>query len=497
MLGRPTSPSTAPSATAATASRWRPDAEFVGRAARPYRFRALDRLSLSNEPRRSGRAALLSFVWPGLGQAYAGHRSAAIAYGAPSAAITLVLLLAFFYFGPVVSAAYLLNPPVSLGLITVVALLAVMRAVAVIDAGRVPRYMRTGRSEAVIGLFVVATLLSHFWLGYSLWAFYRAGQLIYEGPPIGVVPTPSPGPGQTPGPGSPSPGASPTPGGPLPGINQRVTILFIGTDNTHGPERGLTDSLIVASFDPVSRSLVMISIPRDTARLPMYNGDTWPSRINGLMQAAARLPERFPDGPLPTLVNEVSYLVGVPIDFYARIDIGGFTQLIDTVGGVDVVLEDEIDDPTYQFLPTEVGFHLLPGPHHLDGKLATAYARSRHGRGNSDFQRARRQQQILLALRDRVHDPLVLANLPGLLDAVSQIVRTDAPLDRLPEIVQIVQNSTGSDTRHIVLGPNKYAEPVFTPDGDRTFAYQLKLDAVGALSIELFGDLSRYAHLPP
>ena len=146
--------------------------------------------------------------------------------------------------------------------------------------------------------------------------------------------------------------------------------------------------------------------------------------------------------------------------------------------------------------PTEIGFHLLPGAHHLDGKLATAYARSRHGSGNSDFLRARRQQQILLALRDKVDDPAVLANLPTLLDLVSQIVHTNVPLDRLPDIVSVVQNSTAADTRNIVLAPPRFAEPIISPTGERTYEYQLRMDEVAALSIELFGDRSRYASSP-
>jgi LCP family protein required for cell wall assembly len=230
----------------------------------------------------------------------------------------------------------------------------------------------------------------------------------------------------------------------LPGADRRVTVLLVGVDNTHAAERGLTDTLIVASFDPISHSLTMISIPRDTARLPMYMGGEFSGRVNNLMRTAARNPELYPDGAMGTLVNELSYIVGVPIDYYAQIDIAGFTALVDMVGGVDVVLDTPIQDATYQFSPTETGFYLDAGPHHLDGKLATAYARSRHGPGNSDYERARRQQQILLALRTKFNDPRLMANLPGLLYVLSNIVRTDAPLDRLPDIVSIALSRSSS-----------------------------------------------------
>lgn len=438
---------------------------------------------------RPNVATLLAFIWPGLGQLYRGRPKLGLAYAVLPTLLVAGVAVAFQQLGALQFALYLLNPVVSVGLLVVLMLTGVVRVMSIVDASRAGRRL----SRATLGLaslLIGVVVLSHVWLGYNLWSFYRTGQAIYDPTPIGVTPTPLPSPNGS--------GAlpTPTPAPPLPGVDRRVTILFIGVDNTHGVDRGLTDSLIVASFDPQAGTTVMISLPRDTARLPYYGGGIWPSRINSLMQAATRRPDEFPDGPLPTLVNEMSYIVGIPIDYYARIDIGGFTQLIDLVGGVDVDLANEINDPTYQFTPTERGFHLLPGPHHLDGKLATAYARSRHGSGNSDFQRARRQQQILLALRDKADDPGVLANLPAVLDVVSQIVRTNAPLDRLPEIVSVVQNSTGAETRNVVLAPPRYAESIISASGERTFAYQLRMDAVAALSIELFGEQSRYAVSP-
>ena len=453
---------------------------------------------------RPSVAAFLSFLWPGLGQAYRGERNRAIGQALPVIAAAVVGAGAILWLGSLVVVAYLFNPIVSLTLIAVTAALGAWRAWSIVDALRASEPLPSRRGHLALAVVLVAaTVVSHAWVGWSLFSFYRAGQQIYE--PIGVVdpgqPTPQPTdqptqsptlePGQTARPtASPSPTRVPTP---LPGANERVTILFIGVDNTHGPDRGLTDTLIVASFDPQTNSLAMISIPRDTGRLQMYSGGVYRNRINGLMQAAARDPDAYPDGPLGTLINEVSYLVGIPVNYYARIDIGGFTRLIDLVGGIDVTLEHEIDDPTYQFSPTEVGFHLLPGTYHLDGKLATAYARSRHGSGNSDYERAARQQQILLALRARVNDPQILLNLPGLLDAVSEIVRTDAPLDRLPDIVAIVQRSHAAGTEHIVLAPPEYADRAFDPSGQPTSMTELDMTALAELSIRLFGDESRYA----
>lgn len=443
--------------------------------------------------RRINLAAFLSFVWPGLGQAYRGQRAVATLLAAPPALLAIAVVGFVVALGPAVVAAHLFNPAIALSVMAASILLALWRGIAVLHAAQVARAPASRWALVVVLLALIA--LPHSWVAYSAWSFVRAGEEIYE-PIIAAVPSPAPGSTPAPTPSVPPSTGTPSPSPePLPGVDRRVTVLLVGVDKTGGPASGLTDTLIVASFDPVDGSLVMISLPRDTARLPYYRGGTYNGRINSLMNAAQRDPDAFPDGPMGTLVNEVAYLTGIGIDYYAQIDIAGFKRLIDLVGGVDVHVQARISDPVYQFSPTEVGFTLEPGIHHLDGKLATAYARSRHGPRNSDYERAGRQQQILLALRDELDEPWNLANLPGMLEVVSQIIRTDAPLDRWPEIVAIGQQADGADVRRVVLSPPRYASGVRTPTGERTFANELNMDAVAELSIELFGDDSRYSDL--
>lgn len=439
-------------------------------------------------------AALLSLIWPGLGQ-MGQHRLARGAVQAlPQLVVVVALVGALLVLRPLVVIAYLFNPVYSLGLVIALVALALWHGWSIFDA--------TGWRGSALKTRVWATSLVaivfviHAWLGSGLIAFSQSGQVIFQPPPhTGVTPTPGPtlAPGQTPLPTTPgqTSGPTPTPGPPLPGADSRVTILLVGIDNTHGDALALTDTLIVASYDPRDGSLAMISLPRDTARLPMYSGGIYNNRVNQLRQSATRYPEFYPDGPMGTLVNEMSYLVGVQIDYYAVIGIAGFRELIDSVGGVDIVVEQTVDDPGYQFYADEIGFHLDPGPHHLDGKYATAYARSRHG--SSDYSRARRQQQILLALRNRLEDPFVYLNFPAIVSSAAQIVRTDAPLDRWPDIIQIVERSNDASTRQVVLAPPKYAGRVMTPTGPTSMT-QLDMDAVAALSIELFGADSRYAN---
>jgi len=452
--------------------------------------------------RRAALGAFLSFVWPGGGQALHGWRRYAAIQATPIALAAVLVIAAVLIVGTIGVVLYLFSPAVSLGLIAVVAFLGIWRILSIVDAARPGYRAARVRIGTWTGALVLVVFVSHTWVGWTLYSFYRAGQVISQPIVAGVtdVPGQSPGtdgtpnadgtvtPGQT---GRPGQQATPEPAI-LPGVNSRVTILLVGVDNTHTRDYGLTDTLIVASFDPQSQSLDMISIPRDTTRLPFYSGGEWQPRINALYASAGRNPDSFPDGPMGTLVNEVSYIVGIPIDYYAQIDIAGFSQLIDAVGGVDVTLDTTLDDPGYQFSPTEIGFHLDPGTYHLNGKYATAFARSRHG--SSDYDRAARQQKILLALRAKLNDPRVLLNLPNIVDSASQVIRTNAPLDRLPDIVAIAQHSQSADTNRYVLGPPTYAHGVINPLGDRTFQLQLDMNEVANLSVQLFGDLSRYVH---
>ena len=267
-------------------------------------------------------------------------------------------------------------------------------------------------------------------------------------------------------------------------------MLFLGADLGRGVEGRLTDTIQVASFDQRSGRIVMISVPRDTGQLPLYNGGTWNRKINELLTYAAEHPDEFPDGGLGTLERQLEYIIGIPIDYYAAVDFSGFERLVDMVGGVDVTLERPIADASYG---GGRGFFMEPGEHHLDGETALAFVRSRRGPGNSDFQRARRQQQVLLALRHKVNDPFVLANLPSIVDAASQMVRTNAPLDRLPQIVQVLQASSGAGAETYVLQPRRFAEVIPRSEIGRVYMTRLKMDAVAELSIELFGDDSRYA----
>src|SRR4029079_6587224 len=103
-------------------------------------------------------------------------------------------------------------------------------------------------------------------------------------------------------------------------------------------------------------------------------------------------PSEFEDNPANALIKQVGYLLGVPIHYYAAIDLDGFRRMIDLVGGVTIDNPKPINDVRDAWLDVRRGFSRSAGKHKLDGETALAYVRSRQGVGDSDFTRARRQQ---------------------------------------------------------------------------------------------------------
>ena len=164
--------------------------------------------------------------------------------------------------------------------------------------------------------------------------------------------------------------------------------------------------MLIASIDPATKDVVMVSFPRDISNFKLWDGRPYSGKLNSLMTYALLHPKEFPDGPINTLTKELGYLLGVPIYYYAAINLDGFKQMVDLVGGVTVTYDQDIFDPSYAWEDAAAthGFVFHAGTHHLDGKTALAFVRSR--KADSDFARAARQQ-ILLDRAPQAADPAV------------------------------------------------------------------------------------------
>jgi LCP family protein required for cell wall assembly len=447
-------------------------------------------LDMNPTPRRNiGRspslAALLSFVWPGLGQLYIGKRRLAATFAAP--AILVLLLLAYeLRQGIVVFAARFADPSFSLVAVAIVLLLGAWRVVAVGHAfsGGEKRRTRTDLDRFVVAALVTVILISHAGAGYLLAVTSGAGSQAFSGSSDLIDPATSGSAGQ-------AEETLPVPAS----AESRVTILFTGVDAAPSRSEHLYDSIMVVSYDPKTKSVQMVSVPRDSASFPFYFGgvDSPSTKINSVPTYVRNGWIKSPNSPYITLVKEVSYLVGVPINYYAVMDLGGFVTMIDKVGGIDVVNPSVINDPSYDWLDGRpYGFYLAAGPQHLDGKHALAYVRSRHGAGNSDWKRASRQQQVLVALLHKMAQPTELLALPGLISTLGSSVTTTFPANKVADYVALGEAIPSANITQVVLGP-----PYTVTGISSVTASSCLLNAkVAALSVQLFGKDSTWYGRP-
>jgi LCP family protein required for cell wall assembly len=384
--------------------------------------------------RRLGAAAL-SALLPGLGQLYNRRDRLAGIFLVPSLILIVVAFLLIQTQSPARLAAWIVSPQVLGAILTLNLLVLAWRLVAVLQAfADTQRTGPIGRL-GIIGIVALAivVVLPHV-------VVFRYGMIL--GDTFGRIFTSSvEGDGTV---------ASPV----IPNDGQRINVLLIGVDALPDRTETLTDTMIVASLDPVGKTVSMVSLPRDMVSVPLGNGDDFGPKLNSLMSYADRNPKTFPQGGIRALEDAAGALLGIPIHYYARIDFIGFIAMVDAVGGVDIDVKRSIDAKHYDGygLPT-TGFHLAKGRQHLTGAEALAYARIRKGAGETDFTRAARQQDVIVALRRSVTvGGSLFWQLPTLLDAVANTIRTDVPTSQLPELAAIVDEVGAGDITQVVIG---------------------------------------------
>lgn len=243
-----------------------------------------------------------------------------------------------------------------------------------------------------------------------------------------------------------------------------INVLLMGTDarpDESGPPR--TDTLMVLTLDPQSKTAGMLSLPRDLwVPIPGYNTTTKINTAYALGQET-----NYQGGGAQLTMDTISSFIGRPVQYYVRVNFDGFRQAIDLIGGIDVVVAKTIHDEQY---PTEdygyETFHLDAGPQHLDGDTALKYARTRNV--DDDYGRARRQQDVLRAALDKVRRadmlPTLLAKAPSLLYTMRSSVETNLPIGRILEIANFVNNNSLREIRQLVLD-SRYGEETYSVDG--------------------------------
>ncbi len=264
----------------------------------------------------------------------------------------------------------------------------------------------------------------------------------------------------------------------------RFTVLVVGLDRRPG-ETGLayrTDTMMLVSIDPITKSLGILSIPRDLyVAIPGYSE---PQRVNTPMV----LGELQRPGYGPELLKQtVQYNLGMRVHDYVAIDFNTFISVIDAIGGIDLDVPYAISDTSYPDMNYGYDpFYIKAGLQHLDGKTALKYSRTRHG--DSDFNRAERQQSVLYAIRDRVLSlnmmPQLIAQSPTLWNAISAGVSTGLTFDQIIQLVWYLKDVEKANIQTGVID-NTYTVPYMTAGGAAVLVPDRA--RLGDLMVQVFG----------
>ena len=434
------------------------------------------------------RAALLTALLPGLGHLTLGdHRRAAL-FLAPVltfAGVTLLLVL----LGGTTQLLILLVTPGSLALLGALNLL-----LAAWRLGALAHLLRGAQLPRRDRVFVaIATLLlvaaPHLAVGRSLVAF---DELLNE-TFAETSPSPSPNPSAS-ALGSPSPGASAnaSPGssvgrgdgtGTLPsltvttpwarpgeipwGDDGKFDLLLLGSDAGTDRWSRRMDVMLLVEVDVATGRVAMFGFPRNMVNVPLPPGAARNASPCGCFtkllnevytDATFYYPQLWPgDGSVSGIAAvraTISELAQRPIDAVLVADLWGVIKVVDAMGGIDMNVTEPIYDKNYPDpVLGSIQLRIDAGVQHLNGRLALAYARSRHQ--DSDYGRMRRQQALLLAIRDQLGAATIM-NAPALAAAAKGYVWTDLPRSSLPNLVDLFSRAATAPVRLYRFSPSAY-----------------------------------------
>ncbi len=239
----------------------------------------------------------------------------------------------------------------------------------------------------------------------------------------------------------------------------RVNVLILGKggeEQRDGPE--LTDTLIVASIDPIAKEAALLSIPRD---LWVKSPSGYQSKINEVyvnaksaalndypfqQRTSNEATQKAEKTGIDAIKSTLTTSLGVPIHYYAMIDFTGFRKAIDTVGGIDIDVKEPLIDGTMAWLNGGRATIAGKGWQSFDGHRALMYARSRMGTNGTDFGRAERQREVILALKEKVLSLGTLANpikLNQLLGDFGHHVTTDFSINEILRLYDLAKEIPG------------------------------------------------------
>jgi len=246
----------------------------------------------------------------------------------------------------------------------------------------------------------------------------------------------------------------------------RINFLLLGKggDGHDGPD--LTDTMLVASIDPLNKTAALVSIPRDLWANVVGYGQM---KINAVyanakyhdLKVDPKDPAKAEADGINLAAQEVTRVLGIPIHYHVLMDFQAFKEAVDAVGGVDVNVPTALVDPTMAW---ENGWNSVlakQGLDHMDGRQGLIYVRSRHGSARGDYDRTERQRQLIQALSQKVLSAGTYSNplkISQLLSAFGNHVSTDLGVNDALRLMTIAKGIAGSSVKSIGLAdpPNNY-----------------------------------------
>lgn len=264
----------------------------------------------------------------------------------------------------------------------------------------------------------------------------------------------------------------------------RINIIIAGIGGKGHKGGSLTDSLQVLSIDPFNNQAAIISLPRDFY-LTLSNKSS--AKINTVYQTGES--KGFGKGGA-LLKEEVGKILDLKIHYFVNIDFPGFEQLIDSLGGVTVDVDKAVNDPYYpdEQLEGYAPFYLKAGRQQLSGKVALKYARSRQT--TSDFDRSRRQQKLMVAVKEKALSLGILAN-PAKISEIVKIIgshlKTDIQVSEIQALAKRYQEIKSESTETLVVDNSKTGPLV---DTNQSGSYSL----IPKLGFNKYNDVQNFAH---
>jgi polyisoprenyl-teichoic acid--peptidoglycan teichoic acid transferase len=399
-------------------------------------------------------AATLSLLVPGAGQLYAGARRRGLVLLGIGAALCLGVL-AIAATRPLDLALSLLGRPLLAAVLVANLAFLALRVFAVVDAWRLGAATRGAGAAVAVAALTALTAAPHAAVGYAAVRGYSTLETVFaEDEPGDILPSRGPFLQTIP----PRPLRLPE-GQPLADSRRIlaeetasfdhpwVTMLLIGSDHGPGNAGDRTDTMVVAALQRDTGRAVLLGIPRNLVELPLGGvaGRAMPrfkDPLNALYSFARTRPELFPGGRDPgatALKQTISRLLGLRVDYYALVTLDGFRDVVDALGGVRIHVKERLVDSVTRpaWGESKPTIDVYPGrTYHFSGRTALAYVRSR--KASSDYRRMARQRCFLSAMADQIDVFTVIRNFRPLTETVEDSVRTDIPLDRVPDVVRLV-----------------------------------------------------------